>query len=81
VAPRDEVEEAIAGLWTDVLGVRDPGVHDDFFASGGHSLRAVQLVNQVERLTGVRISLRTLFRTPTIAGIKTQLLALIEDQS
>ncbi|MFI7673278.1 amino acid adenylation domain-containing protein [Actinophytocola sp. NPDC049390] len=81
VAPRDEVEEAIAGLWTDVLGVRDPGVHDDFFASGGHSLRAVQLVNQVERLTGVRISLRALFLTPTIAGIKTQLLALIEDQS
>ncbi|TDV49927.1 non-ribosomal peptide synthetase [Actinophytocola oryzae] len=81
VPPGDEVEEAIAGVWADVLGVRDPGVHDDFFASGGHSLRAVQLVNQVERLTGVRISLRALFLTPTIAGVKSQLLAMIEDQS
>ena len=81
VAPRDEVEEALAEIWADVLGVDHVGVHDDFFAAGGHSLRAVQLVNQVERLTGIRVSLKGLFLSPTIAGIKTQLLELIEDQS
>ncbi|MDN3356431.1 amino acid adenylation domain-containing protein [Actinomadura sp. DC4] len=80
VAPRDEIEQAIAGIWADLLGLDRVGVHDNFFEVGGHSLRAVQLVNQVERLTGIRISLRDLFLSPTIAGIKTQLLELIDAQ-
>jgi acyl-coenzyme A synthetase/AMP-(fatty) acid ligase/acyl carrier protein len=80
VAPRDEIEQALAALWADLLGVDRVGVHDNFFEVGGHSLRAVQLVNQVERLTGIRISLRDLFLSPSIAGIKTQLLALIDAQ-
>jgi len=78
VAPQDEVEEALAAVWSDVLGVDRPGIHDNFFEAGGHSLRAVMLVNRVERLTGLRISLQGLFVTPTISGIKAQLLELID---
>ncbi|WP_405150347.1 amino acid adenylation domain-containing protein [Sphaerisporangium sp. NBC_01403] len=80
VAPRDEIEQALAEVWADLLGVDRVGVHDSFFEVGGHSLRAVQLVNQVERLTGIRISLRGLFLSPSIAGIKSQLLELIDAQ-
>jgi aryl carrier-like protein len=80
VPPRDEIEQALAGLWSGLLGLDRVGVHDNFFEVGGHSLRAVQLVNQVERLTGMRISLRGLFTTPSIAGIKTQLLELVDAQ-
>jgi amino acid adenylation domain-containing protein len=81
VAPSDEIEEALAEVWTGVLGLDRVGIHDNFFEVGGHSLRAIQLVNQVEGLTGIRISLRDLFQAPTIVGIKTQLLEQIEDQS
>ncbi|MGH3380989.1 MAG: amino acid adenylation domain-containing protein [Actinoallomurus sp.] len=80
VAPRDEIEQALADVWSDLLGLDRVGVHDNFFEVGGHSLRAVQLVNQVERLTGIRISLRDLFVSPSIVGIKTQLLALLDAQ-
>ncbi|MFC4590846.1 non-ribosomal peptide synthetase [Sphaerisporangium corydalis] len=80
VAPRDEIEGALAEVWADLLGVDRVGVHDNFFEVGGHSLRAVQLVNQVDRLTGIRISLRGLFLSPSIAGIKAQLLELIDAQ-
>jgi amino acid adenylation domain-containing protein len=80
VPPSDEIEQALAEVWADLLGLDRVGVHDNFFEVGGHSLRAVQLVNQVERLTGIRISLRDLFVSPSIAGIKTQLLALLDAQ-
>jgi amino acid adenylation domain-containing protein len=80
VPPRDEIEQALAGVWAGLLGLDRVGVHDNFFEVGGHSLRAVQLVNQVERLTGMRISLRGLFTAPSIAGIKTQLLELVDAQ-
>jgi amino acid adenylation domain-containing protein len=82
VPPGDEIERALAGVWAELLGLDAGrvGVHDNFFEVGGHSLRAVQLVNQVEQLTGIRISLRSLFLSPSIAGIKTQLFELIDAQ-
>ena len=74
------VAEIIAASWRTVLKVPAVTDDDDFFEIGGHSLRAVQLINQVERLTGIRLSLRDLFSSPSIAGIKTRLLALIGAQ-
>lgn len=78
VAPRDEIEMAIANVMTEILGVDRVGVHDSFFELGGHSLLATQLVNRIEMSTGVRVSLRKLFLLPSIAGIKTQLIELFE---
>ncbi|MGW2035835.1 amino acid adenylation domain-containing protein [Streptomyces sp. NPDC001811] len=77
-APRDEIEAEIAGIMATVLGVERVGIHDGFFEAGGHSLLAIQLVNQVESVTGVRISLRRLFQSPTVVGIKQQLVELFD---
>ncbi|MER5363507.1 amino acid adenylation domain-containing protein, partial [Streptomyces sp. NPDC002785] len=79
-APRDEIEAEIAGIMAAVLGVERVGVHERFFDVGGHSLLALQLVNQVESVTGVRIGLRRLFQSPTVIGIKQQLIELFDAQ-
>ncbi|WP_406529699.1 amino acid adenylation domain-containing protein [Streptomyces sp. I8-5] len=79
-APRDEIEAEIAGIMASVLGVERVGVHERFFDAGGHSLLALQLVNQVESVTGVRIGLRRLFQSPTVIGIKQQLVELFDVQ-
>ncbi|MFF9573351.1 amino acid adenylation domain-containing protein [Streptomyces sp. NPDC014685] len=79
-APRDEIEAEIAGIMAAVLGVERVGIHEGFFEAGGHSLLALQLVNQVESVTGVRIGLRRLFQSPTVIGIKQQLVELFDAQ-
>jgi amino acid adenylation domain-containing protein len=69
VAPRDIVEQAVADIWRHALGTeRAPGVHDDFFALGGESLRAMKVVNGVNAAFGVDLSVRTLFDNPTVAA-------------
>ncbi|HSJ75531.1 MAG TPA: amino acid adenylation domain-containing protein, partial [Gemmatimonadales bacterium] len=57
VAPRNEMEAAIAQCWSEILGVRRVGIRDDFFSLGGHSLLAIQLVNKMN-LVGCQCSLR-----------------------
>ena len=69
VAPRTDLEIEIAGQWAEVLGVDKIGVHDDFFALGGNSLVAIQLMAQVRRSTGVRLAMRTLFEASTVAAL------------
>jgi len=66
VAPRDELEQALADIWERELRVRPVGVRDDFFQLGGHSLVAVQVFNQIERTLGERLPLATLLHAPTI---------------
>lgn len=52
VAPRNEVEIAIASIWSALLNVEQVGIRDDFFELGGHSLLGVEMIDQVERLIG-----------------------------
>ncbi|MFD7137687.1 amino acid adenylation domain-containing protein [Streptomyces sp. NPDC059894] len=80
VAPRDEIEAEIARIMADVLGADRVGIHDGFFDIGGHSLLAIQLVNRIETVSGVRIGLRELFQTPTVVGIKRQIIELFDGE-
>ncbi|MEH2215454.1 amino acid adenylation domain-containing protein [Nostoc sp.] len=69
VAPRTPVEEVLAGIWSEILGIKQVGIHDNFFDLGGHSLLATQVVSQVREAFQVELRLRSLFETPTIAGL------------
>ncbi|MGK5739883.1 SDR family NAD(P)-dependent oxidoreductase [Micromonospora sp. URMC 103] len=68
-APGTELEITIAQVWRDALGVTEVGVDDDFFSLGGNSLVAVQLIAAMRKATGVRLPMRSLFETPTVAGL------------
>ncbi|MDO8043117.1 amino acid adenylation domain-containing protein, partial [Janthinobacterium sp. SUN137] len=67
-APQGEVEEALARIWQEVLGVKRVGRQDNFFELGGHSLLAIGLVERMHQV-GVETSVRALFGAPTIAGV------------
>jgi acyl-coenzyme A synthetase/AMP-(fatty) acid ligase len=67
--PRTPLEEKIAAIWKQALGVGEVGVHDDFIALGGDSLRGLRVVNQLRELLGERLSPVLIFEAPTIAGL------------
>jgi amino acid adenylation domain-containing protein/non-ribosomal peptide synthase protein (TIGR01720 family) len=69
VPPGDPVEELLAGVWAEVLGIERIGVHDDFFALGGHSLQATQVRSRIRGLLGVDLPLRTLFEATTLGRL------------
>ena len=49
VAPRDALEEIVAGVWRDVLKLEQVGVHDNFFELGGNSLSAIHVISEINR--------------------------------
>ncbi len=69
IAPRTPLEEEIAALWEDLLGVTAPGVEDNFFDHGGHSLLGTQLVSRLRDRWGGAMTLAEFLETPTIAAI------------
>ncbi len=74
-APRTPREEALAGLFAEVLGLDRIGIDDDFFACGGHSLRLTRLVWQIHEKLGMDVPIRTVFQYPTVAELAEQLSA------
>lgn len=69
VAPRTPVEVTLAGIWRRLLGIDQVGVNDNFFQIGGHSLLATQLLSRVRESFNVGLPLRSLFDSPTVAGL------------
>ncbi|HEU4766137.1 MAG TPA: phosphopantetheine-binding protein, partial [Pyrinomonadaceae bacterium] len=80
VAPRNELEEEIAKLWSEVLGVERVGVYDNFFELGGHSLLAAQLVSRLRDTFNVELPIRTLFEVLTIDGLAIAILHFQTEQ-
>ncbi|MCY1020604.1 non-ribosomal peptide synthase/polyketide synthase [Pyxidicoccus sp. MSG2] len=74
VAPRDEMEQEVARLWSEVLGVERVGVHDDFLSLGGHSLLATRLVSRVRQAFQVELPLKDFFAAPTVEKLSLRLL-------
>ncbi|MFE6407019.1 amino acid adenylation domain-containing protein [Streptomyces sp. NPDC057837] len=67
-APRDEREEALSALFAEVLGLERVGIDDDFFATGGDSIRSIQVVARA-RARGLTVSTREIFEHRTVARL------------
>jgi phthiocerol/phenolphthiocerol synthesis type-I polyketide synthase E len=77
VAPRNELEESITGIWEELFGLSPLGVTDNFFLLGGHSLLATQIISRVRDLYTIDIPLRRLIEAPTIAEVAEALIEVL----
>ena len=73
--PQNEVERALAGIWSAVLGITPIGHRESFFDLGGHSLLAMQVVSQIRNTFHINFSLRSFFANPTLDGMAEQITA------
>jgi amino acid adenylation domain-containing protein len=73
LAPHTVVEERLVKILAKLLNVGEVGVNENFFLLGGHSLLAAQLLASVRDVFGVELPLRTIFDSPTAAGLALQI--------
>jgi amino acid adenylation domain-containing protein len=69
VAPRTPIEEVLASIWSQVLGIEQISIHDNFIALGGHSLLVVRVVSRIRMSLQVEVPVYNFFETPTIAEL------------
>lgn len=69
VAPRNETEQALASIMSQVLGVEQLSIHDNFFDLGGHSLLAMQVISRIRETFEIDMLMSRLFETPTVGGL------------
>ena len=69
VAPGTPVQEKVARIWAELLGIEKVGIQDNFFDLGGHSLLAIQVVTRTKAELGAEISIATLFEGPTVESL------------
>ena len=73
VAPRNEAEEKVVQIVTELLNLEKVGIHDNFFELGGHSLLATQFMSRLRESFGVELPLKILFEKPTPAELVSEL--------
>jgi acyl-coenzyme A synthetase/AMP-(fatty) acid ligase/acyl carrier protein len=71
--PLTPFEEALAGIWSEVLRLDSVGIHDNFFALGGHSLLATQVISRLRQAFGIELPLQTIFEAPTVGELSERL--------
>ncbi|MDX1364339.1 MAG: amino acid adenylation domain-containing protein [Arenibacter latericius] len=83
IAPEGEIEELLAGIWREVLNLKQVGSQDDFIALGGHSLAAIRVTARINEEVEMNFPLNKIFELPTIAEyakyIEKTLLTLMEE--
>ncbi|OQP45853.1 hypothetical protein A4H97_31920 [Niastella yeongjuensis] len=78
IAPRNEIERQLVSIWAELLGKNNIGVKDDFFQSGGHSLKMMQLISRINRHFEIRINIQSIFKEPTVENISEQILFILD---
>lgn len=78
--PRTATAELLEGIWAQVLGVSQVGLHENFFELGGHSLLATQVISRVRSALGVELPLRALFEAPSVSGLAARVEAIRAQQ-
>ena len=79
VAPQTEIEKILAKIWSEVLEVKQIGIHDNFFELGGDSIRAIQLLARAQQ-QGLNITLEQLFEEQTIHKVIGQVVTATDGQ-
>jgi acyl carrier protein len=73
VAPRNDLERKLAGIWEEVLRVDQVGIQDNFFDLGGQSLLVTQVTDRIQAALSVNVPMKLLFEWPTIELLSAQL--------
>ncbi len=69
VAPESNLEKQLCQIWEEILNVESIGLTHSFFKLGGHSLKAVELLSEIQSTLNVEVPLKELFLNPTVKGI------------
>ncbi|ALF53778.1 PscJ [Nostoc piscinale CENA21] len=69
LTPVTPIENLLAGIWAEILGIEKVGIDQNFFELGGHSLIATRVISQIRQVFQIELPLRYLFEKPTIAGL------------
>jgi tyrocidine synthetase-3 len=80
IAPGNEIEKALADIWSDVLDREKGliGIEDNFFQLGGHSLKATTMVARIHKIFNIKLPLAELFKCPTIKGLSEYIKGTVE---
>ncbi|MEH2206140.1 MAG: amino acid adenylation domain-containing protein [Nostoc sp.] len=81
ILPSTPIENLLAGIWAEILGIEKVGIDNNFFELGGHSLIATRVISQIRQVFQVELPLRDLFEKPTIAGLAKEIEKAIEVDS
>ena len=83
VQPRNEMEEKLAKVWIEVLGIDSVSVNDSFFSLGGDSIKAIGLVNKINQFIGTGVQIKDLYQNQTIeqlaAFVQKEVKPVVED--